>query len=80
MVRKREERWEGRPRRRCMVLKYDNNIKLFVYIKIKIIIKSPAHFKWTTIRFTEKLFADCHHKGHIVLSPKTPLQEQFDGE
>ena len=23
---------------------------------------------------------DCHHKGHIVLSHKTPLQQQFDGE
>ena len=42
--------------------------------------KSPAHFMWTTIRFTEKLSVDCHHKGHIVLSCKTPLQQQFDGE
>ena len=63
-----------------MVLKYDNNIELFVHIKLRIIIKSPAHFTWTTIRFTEKLFVDCHHKGHIVLSRKTPLQQQFDGE
>ena len=42
--------------------------------------KSPAHFMWTTIGFTEKLSVDCHHKGHIVLSNKTPLQQQFDGE
>ena len=35
---------------------------------------------WTTIRFTEKLLVDCHHKGHIVLSHKTLLQRQFDGE
>ena len=41
--------------------------------------KSPAHFMWTTIRFTEN-FVDGHHKGHIVLSRKTPLQQQFDGE
>ena len=27
--------------------------------------KSPAHFMWTTVRFTEKLSVDCHHKGHI---------------
>ena len=42
--------------------------------------KSPTHFMWTTIRFTEKLSVDCHHKGHIVLSRKTPLQQQFDSE
>ena len=28
--------------------------------------KSPAHFMWTTLRFTKKLSVDCHHKGHIV--------------
>ena len=28
--------------------------------------KSPAHFVWATIGFTEKLSVDCHHKGHIV--------------
>ena len=58
-----------------MVLKYDNNIELFVHIKLRIIIKSPAHFM-----FTEKLSVGCHHKGHIVLSCKTPLRQQFDGE
>ena len=42
--------------------------------------KSPTHFMRTTIRFTEKLSVDCHHKGHIVLSRKTTLQQQFDGE
>ena len=39
--------------------------------------KSRAHFMWTTNGFTEKLSTDCHHR---VLSRKTPLQEQFDGE
>ena len=39
--------------------------------------KSRAHFMWTTNGFTEKLSIDCHHR---VLSRKTPLQEQFDGE
>ena len=32
--------------------------------------KSPAHFMWTAIGFTEKLSIDFHH-GHIVLSLKT---------
>ena len=27
--------------------------------------KSPAHFMWTTIRFTENSVDNCH-KGHIV--------------
>ena len=99
---KREGRWEGRPRGRCMVYKVDN-----VHIQLRIIIKfpenpsitlfflsiwgfrspskvsslikpkskahgfqlgfkSPAHFVWATIGFTEKLSVDCHHKGHIV--------------
>ena len=31
-VRGKEERWEGGPRRICMVLKYDNNVELFVHI------------------------------------------------
>ena len=35
---------------------------------------------WTTIGFTEKLSVDFHHKGHIVLNHKTPLQQQFDNE
>jgi len=35
---------------------------------------------WTTIEFTEKLPVDFHHKGHIVLNRKTPLQQRFDGE
>ena len=34
--------------------------------------KFPAHFMWTTIRFTVKHSVDCHYKGHIVLSCKTP--------
>ena len=34
----------------------------------------------TTIRFTEKLSVDCHHKGHIVLNRKTTLHEQFGSE
>ena len=42
--------------------------------------KSLAHFMWTTVRFTEKLSVDCHHKGHMVLSHKTLLQQQLDGE
>ena len=33
-----------------------------------------------TITFTEKFSADGHHKGHIVLSHKTTLQQQFTGE
>ena len=28
----------------------------------------PTHFMWTTIRFTEKLSVDCHHKGHATYS------------
>ena len=35
---------------------------------------------WTNINFTEKLSVDCDNKGHIVLSRKMPLQQQFDGE
>ena len=35
---------------------------------------------WTSIWFTKKLSVDCHHKRHIVLSRKTPLHQQFDGE
>ena len=42
--------------------------------------KSHAHFAWTTIGFTKNLSVDCHHKDHIVLSRKAPLQQQFDGE
>ena len=41
---------------------------------------NPPLTSWTTIRFTEKLSVDCHHKGHIVLSRKTPSQKQFDSE
>ena len=75
---KREEKWEGEQGEdaRSMITKYN----FFVHIKLIIIIKSSAHFMWTTIRFTEKLSVDCHHKGHIVLSHKTLLQQQFDGE
>ena len=40
----------------------------------------PAHFMWTTITFTEKLSANGHHKGHIVMSHKTTLQQQFAGK
>ena len=29
--------------------------------------KFPAHFMWTTIRFTEN-FVDGHHKGHSIES------------
>ena len=98
----REERWGGRGED-AQSMKYDNNIELFVHIKLRIITnsklmlpsgivnpnitllyllgfrayKSPTHFMWTTIRFTGKLSVDCHHK---VLSRKTPLQQQFDGE
>ena len=39
--------------------------------------KSPVHFMWTTIGFTEKLSIDCTTK---VTSHKTPVQQQFDGE
>ena len=39
---------------------------------------NPPLTSWTTIRFTEKLSVDCHHKGHIVLSRKMPSQQQFD--
>ena len=28
-----------------------------------LVYKSPAHFMWATIRFTEKVSIDCHHKG-----------------
>ena len=28
--------------------------------------KSPTHFVWAMIGFTEKLSVDYHHKGHIV--------------
>ena len=88
---KTEERREERPRGRCMV-NFFVHIKLRIIINsVKLYItllclwgfrayKFPAHFMWTTIRFTEKLSVDCHHKGHIVLSRKTPLQQQFDGE
>ena len=39
--------------------------------------KSPGHFMWNTVRFTEKLPVDCHHKGRIVLSRKTQLQQNL---
>ena len=49
----------------------------FLYLRGFRADKSPAHFMWTTIRFTKKLSVDGHHK---VLSRKTPLQQQFDDE
>ena len=39
--------------------------------------KSHTQFMWTTNGFTKKLSIDYHHR---ILSRKTPLQEQFDGE
>ena len=39
----------------------------------------PVQFRWTTIGFTEKLSADLIPRAriHVVLSHKTPLQQQF---
>ena len=90
---KREERWEGKTHgqhfcshkltiiinqmlpsefvKPCITLLYLRGFRAY---------KSPTHFMWTTIRFTEKLSVDCHHKGHIALSRKTTLQQKFAGQ
>ena len=47
----------------------------FLYLRGFRAYKSPTRFMWTTIRFTEIVSVDCHHKGHIVLSRKKPLQQ-----
>ena len=49
------------------------NITFLIYRGLRTY-KSPAHFMWTT----KKLSVDCHHNRHIVLSCKTPLQQQID--
>ena len=85
---RREERWEGRPRKMMhgqlfCPHKTKNQTQMLpseiVHHTSLSMGKSPTHFMCTTIRFTENS-VDCHHKGHTVLSRKTPLQQQFDGE
>ena len=65
---KRKESWEGRPRRRCMVLKYMITIwNFFVHVKLRIIIKSPAshHYNNTLI------VSSCNLQGLISYSIAT---------
>ena len=87
---KREERWEERPRGRCM----DN---YFVIIKVRTIIKTPMlpseivdpyltllHL-WGFRAYKSPAHFVCRFTENVsvvtvTISCKTPLQQQFDGE
>ena len=86
----REERWEGRPRGRCMV-------NFFVIIKVRTIIKTPMLpseivdpyltllYLWGFRSYKSPAHFVCRFTEYVsvvtvTISCKTPLQQQFDGE